>query len=407
MKPAANPLRWRRIEDLNPVATFMNTLRTPLMFAAALATAGFLSGCNQSSSSASAESDRVKIGEFASLTGSEATFGQSSHHGTQLAVDELNASGGLLGKKVQLLTEDDQSQAGQSATVVRKLISSDGVVAVLGEVASSRSLEAAPICQQNKIPMISPASTNPKVTETGDYIFRVCFIDPFQGTVMANFAHKTLKLQNVAVLKDVKSDYSLGLAKFFKEGVLAYGGKIIAEENYSGGDKDFNAQLTAIKAANPDGIFVPGYYTEVGLIALQAKQLGITVPIFGGDGWESSSLVPIGGAALEGDYFSTHFSTQDTAPAVQNFVKSYRAKFNETPDAMAALGYDSAMMLADAVKKTGSTEGAKIRDALAAEKDFAGVTGNITMDANRNASKPAVILEIKNGAFQYVETVAP
>jgi branched-chain amino acid transport system substrate-binding protein len=179
------------------------------------------------------------------------------------------------------------------------------------------------------------------------------------------------------------------------------------EQNYSGGDKDFNAQLTSIKASNPDGIFVPGYYTEVGLIALQAKQLGLTVPIFGGDGWESSSLVPIGGAALEGDYFSTHFSPEDTSPAVQNFVKQYKQKFNETPDAMAALGYDSVMILADAMKKTGSTDGAKVRDALAAEKDFPGVTGSLTMDANRNASKPAVILAIKNGAFKYVETVAP
>jgi branched-chain amino acid transport system substrate-binding protein len=367
----------------------------------------FLTGCNKPASTAGAGGGTIKVGEFASLTGSEATFGQSSHNGTQLAVDELNAAGGVLGKKIELHTEDNQSQAGQSATVVRKLISSDGVVAILGEVASSRSLEAAPICQQNKIPMISPSSTNPKVTETGDYIFRVCFIDPFQGTVMANFARQTLKLQNVAVLTDVKSDYSLGLAKFFKEGFTVAGGKIIAEQNYSGGDKDFNAQLTSIKAANPDGIFVPGYYTEVGLIALQAKQLGITVPIFGGDGWESSALVPIGGAALEGDYFSTHFSPQDTSPAVQNFVKKYEAKFKDAPDAMAALGYDSAMILADAIKKSGSTDGAKIRDALAAEKDFPGASGNITIDANRNASKPAVILEIKNGAFQYVQTVAP
>jgi branched-chain amino acid transport system substrate-binding protein len=376
-------------------------------FLAALAAAFFLTGCNKPSTGSASTSDVIKIGEFASLTGSEATFGQSSHNGTQLAIDELNDSGGLLGKKIQLLTEDDQSQAGQSATVVRKLISSDGVVAILGEVASSRSLEAAPICQQNKIPMISPSSTNPKVTEVGDYIFRVCFIDPFQGTVMANFAQKTLKLQNVAVLTDVKSDYSVGLAKFFKEGFLAGGGKIAAEQNYSGGDKDFNAQLTSIKAANPDGIFVPGYYTEVGLIALQAKQLGLAIPIFGGDGWESSTLVSIGGAALEGDYFSTHFSPQDTTPAVQNFVKKYEAKFKDAPDAMAALGYDSAMMLADAIKKTGTTDGAKVRDALAAEKDFPGVTGNITMDANRNASKPAVILEIKNGAFQYIQTVSP
>ena len=376
-------------------------------FPAAMAAAIFLTGCNKPSSVPGAGGDTIKVGEFASMTGSEATFGQSSHKGTQLAIDDLNTAGGVLGKKLELLMEDDQSQAGQPATVVRKLISSDGVVAILGEVASSKSLEAAPICQQNKIPMISPASTNPKVTETGDYIFRVCFIDPFQGTVMANFARKTLKLKTAAVLTDVTSDYSLGLAKYFKEGFSADGGQIVAEQNYSKGDKDFSAQLTAIKAQNPDGIFVPGYYTEVGLIVLQARRLGITVPMFGGDGWESSSLVPIGKQALEGCYFSTHFSPEDTSPAVQKFVKEFQAKYNEAPDAMAALGYDSAMMLAAAMKTAGTTDGAKVRDALAATKDFAGVTGNITIDANRNASKPAVILTIKNGQFKYVETIAP
>ena len=382
-------------------------IRHPQIYLAVLAVWPLLAGCNKSAPESSADSSMIKVGEFASLTGSEATFGQSSHKGTQLAVDDLNAAGGVLGKKIDLIYEDNQSQAGQSATVVRKLISSDGVVAVLGEVASSRSLEAAPICQQSGIPMISPASTNPKVTQVGDYIFRVCFIDPFQGTVMANFARKTLKLNSVAVLSDVKSDYSLGLAKFFKQGFTAADGKIIADENYSGGDKDFSAQLTAIKAANPDGIFVPGYYTEVGLIVLQAKQLGINCPIFGGDGWESSSLVPIGGAALEGDYFSTHYSPQDTSPAVQNFVKEFTAKYGEAPDAMAALGYDSAMLLADAIKRAGATDGPKVRDALAATSNFPGVTGNITMDANRDASKPAVILTITNGAFKYVETIAP
>jgi branched-chain amino acid transport system substrate-binding protein len=364
-------------------------------------------GCKKSAEETARNSGVIKIGEFASLTGKEATFGQSSHQGTQLAIDDLNTAGGLLGKQLVLRTEDDQSQAGQPATVVRKLISSDGVVAILGEVASSASREAAPICQQNGIPMISPASTNPKVTETGDYIFRVCFIDPFQGTVMANFARKTLKLKSAAVLTDVKSDYSLGLAKYFKASFIADGGQIVTEQNYSGGDKDFNAQLTAIKAQNPDGIFVPGYYTEVGLIALQTKQLGLRAPLFGGDGWESSALVPIGGAALEGDYFSTHYSPQDTSPAVQNFVKSFKAKYNETPDAMAALGYDSAMILADAIKRAGTTDGAKIRDALAATKDFQGVTGKITIDKDRNASKPAVILTITNGQFQYVQTVEP
>ena len=372
----------------------------------ALTASLLLVGCNKPAAPG-VEADSIKVGEFASLTGSEATFGQSSHKGTQLAIDELNAAGGVLGKKFQLITEDNQSQAGQSSTAVLKLISSDNVVAVLGEVASTRSLEAAPICQQNKIPMISPSSTNPKVTETGDYIFRVCFIDPFQGSVMANFGRKTLKLNSTAILSDVKSDYSVDLAKFFKEGFQGKGGNITSEQKYSSGDKDFNAQLTAIKASNPDGIFVPGYYTEVGLIALQARQLGINIPIFGGDGWESATLIDIGGKALEGDYYSTHFSPEDTSMAVQFFVKHFKEKYNETPDAMAALGYDSAMILADAMKRAGTTDAAKVRDALAATKDFHAVTGIITIDANRNASKPAVILEIKDGAFKYVETIAP
>ncbi|HEY4414189.1 MAG TPA: ABC transporter substrate-binding protein [Verrucomicrobiae bacterium] len=377
------------------------------IFAAMVMALPLLAGCNKSASDAGAPSATIKVGEFASLTGSEATFGQQSHNGTQLAVDEINAAGGVLGKKIDLITEDDQSQAGQPATVVRKLISSDGVVAILGEVASSRSLEAAPICQQNKIPMISPASTNPKVTEVGDYIFRVCFIDPYQGTVMANFAQKKLNLHNVAVLKDVKSDYSLGLAKFFIDSFTKMGGKIIAEQSYSSGDKDFNAQLTAIKALNPDGIFVPGYYTEAGSIASQARALGISVPLFGGDGWESSSLVPIGGAALEGDFFSTHYSPEENSPVVQDFVKKFKAKYDEMPDCMGALGYDSAMILADAIKRAGSTDPAKVRDAIAATKNFPGVTGQITIDADRNASKSAVILTITNGVFKYVETIAP
>ena len=351
--------------------------------------------------------DTIKVGEFASLTGKEATFGQSSHNGTQLAVDELNAKGGVLGKKVQLLTEDDESKAGQPATVVRKLISRDGVVAILGEVASSRSLEAAPICQENKIPMISPSSTNPKVTETGDYIFRVCFIDPFQGTVMANFATKTLKIKNVGLLVDVKSDYSVGLAKFFKEQFEKNGGKIVAEKNYSGGDKDFKAQLTAIKAGKPEGIFVPGYYTEAGLIVRQARQLGLRVPIFGGDGWESSSLAQIGGSAMEGTYFSTHFSPEEQTPAIQEFVKKYKAKYSSAPDAMAALGYDSMMILADAMKRANSSEGPKVRDELAKTKEFKAITGTINIDDQRNAKKSAVILTIKGGEFKYLETVQP
>ena len=351
--------------------------------------------------------DVIKVGEYASLTGREATFGESSHDGTLLAVDEINAAGGVLGKKMQLLTEDDESKPGQPSTVVHKLISRDNVVAVLGEVASSRSLEAANICQENKIPMISPSSTNPKVTETGNYIFRVCFIDPFQGTVMANFATRTLKIKKVGLLVDVKSDYSVGLAKFYKEQFLKNGGEIVSEKNYSGGDKDFKAQLTSIKAAGPEGIFVPGYYTEVGLIVRQARQLGIKQPLFGGDGWESSALLTIGGHAMEGTYFSTHFSPEETDPAVQEFVKKFQARFKMLPDAMAALGYDSAKILANAMTKAGTTDGAKVRDALAATKDFMGATGKTSIDANRNATKPAVIITIKNGQFKYVETIEP
>jgi branched-chain amino acid transport system substrate-binding protein len=359
-------------------------------------------GCKQQSG------DAIKVGEFASLTGKEATFGVSSHEGTLLAVEEMNAAGGVLGKKINLITEDDLSKAGEPATVVNKLIARDGVVAVLGEVASSRSLEAAPICQQNKIPMISPSSTNPKVTETGDYIFRVCFIDPFQGTVMANFATKTLKAKKVAVFTDVKSDYSKGLAKFFKEAFTAAGGQIVAELDFNGGDKDFKAQLTAIKSANPDAVFVPGYYTDAALICIQAKQLGLNVPLFGGDGWESEKLIEIGKDAVEGQYFSTHYHPDVGSPTSKAFVEAYKKRFGgKLPDAMAALGYDSAKILVDAIKRAGSTEGPKIRDALAATKDFDGVTGKTTINEKRDASKAAVILQVKGGKFQYLETVNP
>jgi branched-chain amino acid transport system substrate-binding protein len=350
----------------------------------------------------------IVIGEFASLTGKEATFGISSHEGTLLAIETLNAAGGVLGKKVELLTEDNQSKAGETSNVVNKLISKDGAVAVLGEVASSRSLEAAPICQQNGIPMVSPASTNPKVTETGDCIFRVCFIDPFQGTVMANFVTNSLKATKVAVFTDVKSDYSKGLAKFFKEGFIKNGGQIVAELDFNGGDKDFKAQLTAIKSAAPDAVFVPGYYTDVALIAIQAKQLGLNIPLCGGDGWESQTLLDIGKDAVEGHYFSTHYASDAASPGVVAFVADYKKRFNgKVPDAMAALGYDSAMFLADAIKRAGSTDSKAIRDALAATKDFEAVTGKIAINAQRDAVKSAVILQVKDGKFKYLETVAP
>ena len=381
--------------------------RLNLKFFGVVMTTGFLlsslTGCNKP-----AGADVIKVGEFASLTGKEATFGISSHEGTLLAVEEINAGGGVLGKKIELLTEDDLSKAGEPATVVNKLISRDGVVAILGEVSSSRSLEAAPICQQARIPMISPSSTNPKVTETGDFIFRVCFIDPFQGTVMANFATKTLKAKKVAVFTDVKSDYSKGLAKYFKEGFTSSGGQIVTELDFNGGDKDFKAQLTAIKSATPDAVFVPAYYTDVALICIQAKQLGLNVPLFGGDGWESDQLVKIGQDAVEGNYFSTHYAPDVATEQSKHFVAAYQKRFaGKLPDAMAALGYDSALILADAIKRAGTTDGQKVRDALAVTKDFHGATGQITINEKRDATKAAVILQVKDGKFKYLETVEP
>ena len=352
--------------------------------------------------------DTIKVGEYASLTGKEASFGQQSHKGLVLAIEELNAAGGVLGKKLELITEDNQTKSGESATAVKKLISRDKVIALIGEVASGRSNEAAPIAQAAKIPMIAPAATNPSVTQTGDYIFRVCFIDPFQGTVMAKFAKDDLKAQKVAILASVSNAYSVGLAKFFKETFVANGGTVVVEKSFSEGDKDFRAQLTAVKATGVDAIFVPSYYTEAALIARQARDLGLTVPLFGGDGWVADELLQIGGEALNGCYYSTHFSPENQDPAVQIFVKKFRTKWaGLNPDAFAALGYDAAFVLVDAIKRAGTTDGPKLRDALAATKNFAGVTGVTNIDANRDASKPAAIIAIKGGKLEFLKTVAP
>ena len=352
--------------------------------------------------------DPIKVGEYASLTGKEASFGQSSHKGLTLAIEEINTAGGVLGRPIELLSEDNQTKPGESATAVKKLIARDKVIALVGEVASGRSLEAGPIAQAAKIPMIAPAATNPKVTQVGNYIFRVCFIDPFQGTVMAKFAKNDLKAGKVAILSSVSNAYSVGLAKFFRETFLAGGGEVVAEKNFSEGDKDFRAQLTAVKAAGAEAVFVPSYYTEAALIVRQARDLGITAPFFGGDGWEAPQLIEIGGKAVEGVYYSTHYSPENQTPAVIAFVKKFQARWNgEIPDAMAALGYDSALVLADAITRAGGTEGAKLRDMIAATKDFVGVTGKTTIDAQRNASKSAVIITVKEGRFQFVQSVAP
>jgi branched-chain amino acid transport system substrate-binding protein len=354
-----------------------------------------------------AAQETIRIGEFASLTGKEATYGQTAHKGTVLAIEEANAAGGVLGRQLELLTEDDQSKAGEAATVVKKLISRDKVVAMLGEITSGRTLEAAPICQNAHIPLISPGATAPEVTTKGNYIFRVCFIDPFQGTVMAKFASNSLKLGRVAILSSVSSAQSVGLAKFFRERFTENGGTVVLEQKYGEGDKDFRAQLTAIRAAGVDGIYIPGYYAEAALIAKQARDLGLTVPLMGVDGWESSELIAIGGPAVEGAYLSTHYSAENQSSTVVAFNERYRKRWGEGSNALSALGYDSALVLLDAIRRAGTTDGPKLRDALAATKDFAGATGLITFDAQRNPTKSAVVLTVKNGRFAFVEDVHP
>ena len=350
----------------------------------------------------------IKLGEYASLTGKEAGFGQTSHHGIILALEEINSSGGVLGRPLELAYEDNQTKSGESATAVKKLLSRDKVVALIGEVSSGRSLEAAPIAQAAHIPMVAPAATNPKVTQTGNYIFRVCFIDPFQGTVMAKFAKDDLKARKVAILSSVSNAYSLGLAKFFKETFTASGGEIGTEKNFSEGDKDFRAQLTAVKAAGVDAVFVPGYYTESALIVRQARDLGLTVPFFGGDGWEDEQLLKIGGDALNGCYYSTHFSAENTDPVVAGFATKYKARWGgEVPGAFSALGYDAVYVIADAIKRAGTTDGPQLRDALAATKDFPGVSGVTTIDKDRNASKAATIIALHDGKAKFFKTVAP
>ena len=371
----------------------------------------------------------LTVGEFGSMTGGQANFGISTHEGIQMAVDEQNAAGGIGGVPLEVIKYDDQSKAEEAQTAVQKLVNADGVISVLGEVASSNSLAGAPICQRAGVPMITPSSTNPKVTEVGDFIFRVCFIDPFQGQVMAKFAHETLKLHRVAILKDLKSDYSVGLADYFNRAFTAMGGEIAVIQTYSKDDQDFRAQLTSIKALNPDGIFVPGYYTEVGLIARQAREQGIKVPLFGGDGWESAKLTEIGGPALDGCYFSTHQSMDNPDSLVQNFVHHYTAKWNHAPDALAALGYDATRLLIVSLQQLAKTDPEsfralqgdagsgnrdsrkaaqkKLRDLLAASQAFQGVTGKINIDPERNAVKSAVVLKIEGGKFHYAATVQP
>ncbi|MFA6955167.1 MAG: ABC transporter substrate-binding protein [Thermoanaerobaculia bacterium] len=355
-----------------------------------------------------AGSNEIVIGHLASMTGGQATFGQQTDQGIRLALEEINAAGGVKGRKIRVITEDTQSKQEEAATAVSKLISRDNVTAILGEIASSNSLAAGPIAQQNKIPMISPGSTNPAVTEKGDYIFRICFIDPYQGEALAKYVANDMKLTRAAILRDVKSDYSMGLADFFKNTFTQLGGSIVADSSYAGGDSDFKSQLTTIKSSNPQLIFVPGYYTEIGQIAVQARDLGINVPLVGGDGWESPKLIEIGGKSLEGCFYSNHYHVDDPSPMVHEFVAAYEKRYGAKPDAMAALGYDSMKFLAAAMERAKSLDGPTLREEIAKTAGFQGVTGTITLGPDRNPiNKKLVVLEIKDGKLVLRATVDP
>lgn len=375
-----------------------------LLVSAGIAAAALSAACGGEKP---ADSQGIKVGFFGALTGPTATFAQSGRNGVLLAIDEINHAGGVLGRPVTLVAEDDRGEASEAASAVSKLITRDHVVALIGEQASSRTLAAAPIAQSYGVPLISPTSTNVEVTRKGDYIFRACFIDAYQGKVLAAFARKNLKAQTAAILTDSRSDYSVGLADAFRSAFTAAGGRIVAEAKYSEGDSDFSAQLTSIRPLAPDVLFVPGYYTDAGLIARQARSLGLKATLLGADGWDSPKLVEIGGEAMEGAYLSNHYSVDDPAPAVRRFVEAYKKKYGSEPDSIAATSYDAMRLLADAITRAGSTEGRRIRDALASAKDFEGVTGRITMDADRNPIKPAVVLRVEGGRFRFADSVAP
>lgn len=350
----------------------------------------------------------IQIGYFGDLSGPTFNFGKSAYNGVLMAADEINNAGGINGRKIDLFFEDDRGSPEEAARLTAKLIDEDKVIAIIAGGTSGNSLAAAPKAQSSHIPLISPSSTDPAVTKTGDYIFRACFVDTFQGEVMANFAANTLKAQKAAILFDFNSPYGRGLTEYFELSFAKLGRSIVSKQSYTQGDADFKGQLSSIRAAEPDVIYIPGYYGDVAIIAKQARMIGLTQPLLGGDGWDAPELWQLGGDALNGSYISTHYSVDDPSPGIQEFVEGYKHRYgNLAPDAHAALAYDATRLLVDAITRAGTTDSGKLREALAQTKNFAGVTGVINVDADRNAVKPAVVLKLEDLRFIYQETIEP
>jgi branched-chain amino acid transport system substrate-binding protein len=350
---------------------------------------------------------------MAPTTGNVATFGVGQRNAYQLAVEQVNAAGGLkisgTQQKIKLLFEDEQNSPEVGATVARKLINQDKVIGILGPTNTKVCLAVGPIAQENNVPMVTPTCTNPKVTLVGDYVFRASFIDTFQGAVGAHFVYETLGKRKAGVLFDNGNDYAKGLASYFKDAFEKLGGKVVAYESFTDEEKtvDFRPQLIRIRSAAPDVIYTSDYYGAAALIAKQSQEMGLKVPLVGGDGFDSPDLVRIGGPSVEGVHFTNFYSQDDPGPEVQNFIKAYRAKYSETPDAYAAQGYGAAQILFDAIQRAGKTDGPSIRTALANTKGLKTVAGEISFDANRNPTKPAVILKIQNGKQNFVKRVSP
>ena len=369
---------------------------------------GLISGCSDS-----ANKD-IKIGMVYELTGNTASYGTSAASGAKLAFKAINASGGVLGKQIQIATADNKGEPSESANAMTKVITQDKVIAVTGVTVSSCGIAASAVAEDNKIPFVAAAAVNPKVTvdeRTGKvkaYTFRACFIDSFQGIVGVNFAFNSLKVKNVAIMTDSSSDYSKGLTGIFKSAFTGKGGKIVAEEAYLQKDQDYKSVLTKIKAQNPDLLYIPGYYEDVGKIIKQARELGIMIPVLGADAWDSPVLVEVAGPqALNNTYFTNFYSVEDKNPISNNFVEAYKKEYGKTPDSMAAMGFDAANLLVDAIRRANSTESAKIRDALSATRNFQSVSGEMSLNDTHDAVRGVVIIEMKNGKQVYRETIKP
>ena len=363
-----------------------------------------VAGCSQGGDNGSAQQgDTIKVGINTELSGAVASYGTNAANGALLAIEEINAAGGVLGKQLEPLQRDCKSVADEAMSVSAALVG-EGIVAQIGPLTSGNVAGSTPVMMENQIPLLAPAATAVNVTvdektnKVRDFIFRVCYLDSDQGRRMANFALEDLGVKTAAIYGSTSDDYATGLAKYFKEEFTSKGGTIVAEEGFVNGDKDFRATLTKIKNANPEFIYVPGYYTEVAVLIKQAREMGITCPIGGGDGWDSPDMVSVAGAeALNNTFFTNHYSVEDPDPAIQKFVEAYKAKYNKLPDSFAALGYDAARLLADAIERAGEADPIKIKEALEATKDFPGITGSMSMDENHNPVKNIVVIEYKDG----------